>query len=233
MVGGGPRLSRVGVVRRYHRGRMTTPLEPSGERPSRTVYTGERIALEPLDPERHTASLYAVSHGDAEREAIWTWMPDGPFATEAEMRERLRERIASPDLQPLAVVERATNRAIGMACFMAIEPGARRLEVGFIWYGLDHRGGAANNEAMLLMLGEAFDRLGYRRVEWKCDADNERSRRAAVRLGFTFEGLFRQHMIIKGRNRDTAWFSMLDSEWPAARARLEQAVASPQPRKTK
>ena len=176
---------------------------------------------------RHTPDLYEVSHGSPEREAIWTWLLDGPFLDEVAMRARLDEATRSSDLQPFAVVDRTTGKAVGMACYLAIEPAARRLEVGFIWYALSHRGGAANDEAMLLMLGEAFDRLGYRRVEWKCDAENERSRRAALRLGFTFEGVFRQHMIVKGRNRDTAWFSLLDSEWPAAKARLEAAVAQP------
>jgi RimJ/RimL family protein N-acetyltransferase len=209
---------------------MTPPpadreLEPATAAPRQTTYTGERIALEPLDAERHTADLFAASHGSPESEAIWDWMPDGPFADRDSMSARLHERAMSPDLLAFAVVDRTTNRAIGMACYLGVEPAARRLEVGFIWYALSHRGGSANNEVMLLMLGEAFEHLGYRRVEWKCDALNERSRRAALRLGFKYEGIFRQHMIVKGKNRDTAYFSMLDSEWPQTRAALEHACS--------
>ena len=207
---------------------MTDPsaaaeLQPGSETPRQTTYVGTRIALEPLDAELHTPDLFAVSSGTPEAEAIWNWMPDGPFADASSMSTVLRERAESPDLLAFAVVDRATSKAVGMACYLAVEPGARRLEVGFIWYALSHRGGSANNEVMLLMLGEAFERLGYRRVEWKCDALNERSRRAALRLGFTFEGIFRQHMIVKGKNRDTAYFSMLDSEWPQTKAALVHA----------
>lgn len=198
-------------------------LQPGSGVPRQTTYVGTRIALESLDPEHHSADLFAVSSGSPEAEAIWDWMPDGPFADAGSMAALLGERAGSPDLLAFAVIDRATQRAIGMACYLAVEPAARRLEVGFIWYALSHRGGRTNNQVMLLMLGEAFERLGYRRVEWKCDALNERSRRAALRLGFKFEGVFRQHMIVKGKNRDTAYFSMLDSEWPDAKAALQRA----------
>jgi len=195
-------------------------LQPGSEVPRQATYAGNRIALAPLDPELHAADLFAVSSGSPEAEAIWDWMPDGPFADASSLSALLQKRVESPDLLAFAVIDRATSKAVGMACYLAVEPAARRLEVGFIWYGLSHRGGSANNEVMLLMLGEAFERLGYRRVEWKCDALNERSRRAALRLGFKYEGIFRQHMIVKGKNRDTAYFSMLDSEWPDAKAAL-------------
>jgi len=190
------------------------------------VYEGARIALSPLDAERDAADLFAVSHGTPEREAIWTWMPAGPFGDRRAMEAYLRERAGSADPLFLSVVDRESGRRVGMTSFMAIAPEARRLEVGFIWYAPEFQRGRANNEAMLLMLGEAFDRLGYRRVEWKCDAENRKSRRAALRLGFVFEGVFRQHLIVKGRNRDTAWFSMLDGEWPAAKAELLRRLES-------
>jgi len=200
--------------------RPDAELVPGGERPRASALVGPRIALEPLDPERDLDDLFEASHGDAARDAIWDWMPVGPFADRDQMRAFLEERAGAPDLVAFAVVDRATDERVGMTSYMSIDVPARRLEVGFIWYSLAHRGGRTNDEAMLLMLGEAFERLGYRRVEWKCDADNERSRRAALRLGFTFEGIFRQHLIVKGRNRDTAWFSMLDSEWPQVREAL-------------
>jgi RimJ/RimL family protein N-acetyltransferase len=103
----------------------------------------------------------------------------------------------------------------------------RVLELGHIWYVPEAQRTGVNTEAVYLMLSESFDRLGYRRVEWKCDSLNERSRRAAIRLGFTFEGIFRQHMIVKGKNRDTAWFSLLDHEWPDAKKRLEASLRGP------
>lgn len=108
-----------------------------------------------------------------------------------------------------------------MVSFLNIDAEMRRLELGHIWYTLDAQGTQANTEAVYLMLCEAFDRLHYRRVEWKCDALNARSRAAALRLGFSFEGIFWQHMVVKGRNRDTAWFAMLDGEWPAIKQNLE------------
>jgi RimJ/RimL family protein N-acetyltransferase len=111
---------------------------------------------------------------------------------------------------------------VGMAAFMNIVPEHRRLEIGHIWYAPSAQRTEANTEAAYLMMREAFDELGYRRVEWKCDALNERSRAAALRLGFAFEGVFRKHMIVRGRSRDSAWFSLLDAQWPAARAALER-----------
>jgi RimJ/RimL family protein N-acetyltransferase len=109
---------------------------------------------------------------------------------------------------------------------MNVDLTMRHLELGNIWYGPSAQRTEANTEVTFLMLEEAFERLGHRRVEWKCDALNARSRAAALRLGFTFEGVFRQHMVIKGRNRDTAWFAMLDHEWPAARAAFERWLAA-------
>ena len=110
-----------------------------------------------------------------------------------------------------SVRDRLSGRPIGMVSFLNIAPDARRLELGNIWYGPEAQNTRANTEAAYLMLCEAFDFMAYRRVEWKCDALNKRSRSAALRLGFTYEGLFRQHMIVKDRNRDTTWFSMLDT----------------------
>jgi RimJ/RimL family protein N-acetyltransferase len=111
---------------------------------------------------------------------------------------------------------------VGMAAFLNIVPEHRRLEIGHIWYAPSAQRTEANTETAYLMMREAFDELGYRRVEWKCDALNARSRAAALRLGFTFEGVFRAHMIVRGRNRDSAWFSLLDTEWPAVRDALER-----------
>jgi RimJ/RimL family protein N-acetyltransferase/predicted enzyme related to lactoylglutathione lyase len=188
------------------------------------VLEGRRVRLQPLDPDADVADLYAGSHGDPETESLWTYMGYGPFASKEAMRDWLRACASSEDPLFLAVVDKKSGARIGMVSFLAIREAMRVLELGHIWYVPGAQGTGANTDAVYTMLRESFERLGYRRVEWKCDRENRRSRRAALRLGFTFEGIFRQHMIVKGRNRDTAWFSLLDHEWPEAKKRLEAAL---------
>jgi RimJ/RimL family protein N-acetyltransferase len=148
-----------------------------------------------------------------------------PFTDRAAMRDWLDGCAASAD--PLFMtIESRDAGPVGMAAFLNIVPEHRRLEIGHIWYAPSAQRTEANTEAAYLMMREAFDELGYRRVEWKCDALNARSRAAALRLGFTFEGVFRAHMIVRGRNRDSAWFSLIDTEWPPARDALERWLAS-------
>ena len=137
-------------------------------------------------------------------------MSYGPFDSTHSMQEWLAGGTRLSDPLFFAVHHLESKQRIGMVSFMNIVSDMRRLELGHIWYSLDFQRSNVNTEAIYLMLCEAFDRLKYRRVEWKCDSLNERSRAAALRLGFRFEGIFRQHIIVKGRNRDTAWFSMLD-----------------------
>lgn len=156
---------------------------------------------------------------------MWTYMPYGPFSDADAMREWLAGCAASDDPLFLTIEHRSAG-PVGMAAFMNADLAHRRIELGHIWYAPSAQRTEANTEATYLMLREAFDRLGYRRAEWKCDALNERSRSAALRLGFTFEGEFRRHMIVRGRNRDTAWFAMIDEEWPAARDAFERWLAS-------
>lgn len=196
------------------------------------VATGERRAFDaelrgrwatlvPLDPAVHAESLYAGSHGDG-RERLWRYLFDGPFSDRAAFDKSLREKAASPDAIFLAILDRVTNHATGFASYMRIEPRHRVVEVGSILFTPALQRTTAATEAMYLMAKRVFEDLGYRRYEWKCDALNAPSRAAALRLGFAFEGIFRQHMMIKGRNRDTAWFSMLDKEWPARQERFER-----------
>jgi RimJ/RimL family protein N-acetyltransferase len=193
---------------------------PSGRRPERRVFQGVRVRLEPMDADRHGAELYRVSHGDPLSERLWTYLSVGPFDGVASHVAWLRARAAGEDPLFFAVVDRASGRAVGQASFLRIEPAMGVLEVGHIWYAPAVQRTPLATEAMQLMFRHAFDDLGYRRLEWKCDALNAPSRQAALRLGFTFEGVFRQHMIVKGRNRDTAWFALLDREWPRVRAAL-------------
>ena len=179
------------------------------------------MRLVPLDAARHSDALWRGA-GGAGNESLWRYMGDGPFPDRAAFDAHLRAKAASDDPLFHAIVDRASGRALGYAALMRIEPKHRVIEVGNIVYtqALQRTRGAT--EAMVLLARYAFEDLGYRRYEWKCDALNEPSRRAALRLGFSFEGVFRQHMMIKGRNRDTAWFSMLDSEWPLRKQEFER-----------
>jgi RimJ/RimL family protein N-acetyltransferase len=186
--------------------------------PAPTTLRGGYVTLEPLHAERHAAALWEAVRGQDE---LWTWLADGPFSTESELREAIAQKQAATTAVFLAVVPAATGKAAGYASYMRIEPAQGVLEVGNILLSQGLQRTTAATEAMYLMAAHAFDDLGYRRYEWKCNALNEPSRRAALRLGFTFEGTFRQHMVIKDLNRDTAWFSILDHEWPARKRSFE------------
>jgi RimJ/RimL family protein N-acetyltransferase len=192
--------------------------------PSRVALRGSFVTLEPIDPGRHADGLFAAGHGSPAAESLWTYMPYGPFPDAAGMRVWLETLADSED--PLFFAVLRDGRPIGMTSFLNVDTAMRRVELGHIWYGPADQRTEANTESCLLMLRWAFE-AGYRRVEWKCDALNERSRVAAERMGFRFEGVFRRHMIVKGRNRDTAWFSLLDEEWPQVRLRLQARLSAP------
>ena len=204
----------------------TTP----ARRPARAPLEGRFVSLVPVDPDVHGHGLFVSSHdGSVEADRMWTYMSYGPWPDEAAMRGWLDLLPASEDPLFLAVIDRPTGDPVGIMTFMSVDPGMRHLELGNIWFSPRAQRTRANTESVYLMLKDAFDELGNRRVEWKCDALNARSRAAAERLGFTFEGIFRQHMIIKGRNRDTAWYAMLDHEWPAIRVNFERWLAEDPP----
>ncbi len=191
---------------------------PAKGPPERAPLEGRSLRLEPIDPARHVADLFAVSADDP---ALWTYMPYGPFEDPAQMEAWLEGCARSDDPLFMALVETADGRATGMASFLNIRPAHGVIELGHIWFSQRLRRRRPATEAIFLMLSAAFDDLGYRRVEWKCDAANAASRRAALRFGFVYEGIFRQHLIVKGRNRDTAWFAILDRDWPALRSDFE------------
>jgi RimJ/RimL family protein N-acetyltransferase len=192
--------------------------------PARTAIDGALVRLEILDPERHAASLFTASHVPG-AEGLWEHLPYGPFAGQAEFTAWLEQRAASADPLFYAVVDWESMRALGMASYMRIKPDNGVIEIGHIWFAPELQRTRKATEAIFLLARTAFDDLGYRRLEWKCDSLNLPSRRAAERFGFTYEGIFRQHMIVKGRNRDTAWFSMTDGEWPVRRAAFEAWLA--------
>ena len=191
------------------------------KRPERVVLRGRYVTLEPLSASAHADALWACVGGE-ERAELWKYMPDGPFVTREALDVVLRAKESSEDPHFFALIDPTSGVAAGHASLMRIDPKNRVIEVGGIMYSAALQRTRAATEAMYLLARYAFDELGYRRYEWKCNSFNEPSRRAALRLGFQFEGIFRQHMIIKGRNRDTAWFSLLDSEWPARKRGFER-----------
>ena len=156
-----------------------------------------------------------------EKQTLWLYLGEGPFAEREAFRAYLEKRAKSDDPLSFAIIANATGKAAGHAAYMRITPEHRVIEVGNIFYTPVLARSAAATEAMYLMARHVFEDLGYRRYEWKCNALNEPSRRAALRLGFSFEGVFRRHMIQKGRSRDTAWYAMTDQEWPLRKASFE------------
>jgi RimJ/RimL family protein N-acetyltransferase len=182
------------------------------------VHEGRWASVEPLDVATHFTDLYGVGCGDEARDRIWTYLPYGPFDSEDGFRTYLEPQAASEDPLFFAIRPHASGRAEGVATLMSIEPAHRSIEIGHIWLGPELQQTPAATEGLFLLIAHAMDDLGYRRMEWKCNAANAASRGAACRLGFTHEGVFYQHRIVKGCNRDTAWFSILDHEWPQIRA---------------
>ena len=189
--------------------------------PPRSDIEGPRVRLEPLDPPRHAECLYSLSHADDRARALWTYLPYGPFEELAAFRAWLEERAEEKDPLFFAVHDKAMDRPAGMMSYLRITPLHGVIEIGHIWFSPPLQRTPAATEALFLMMENAFDNLGNRRLEWKCNALNEASRRAARRLGFRFEGIFYHHLVVKGRNRDSAWYSILDHEWPELRANFE------------
>ena len=189
-------------------------------RPSRTVIEGRLCRLEPLDPASHVDDLYDAYSDDGDG-VIWTYMPVGPFESKNSLCDWLDAVSATDDPFFHAIVDLATNKALGLAAYMRIRPDVGVIEVGNISYSPRLQKTPQATEAMYLMMRRVFGELGYRRYEWKCDSLNTPSRRAAERLGFSFDGVFEQALVYKGRNRDTAWYSVLDRQWPALRSAYE------------
>lgn len=197
---------------------------PAFPSPARVTLTGRFASLEPLDAERHGAALWEAVAGE-ENEALWQYLPYGPFGGYGAFRGYLTQQASASDALLFAILEKSSGKARGYSALMRIVPADGCIEVGNVLFTPPLQRTPAATEAMYLLARYVFDALRYRRYEWKCDSLNESSRRAALRLGFQFEGIFRQHRIVKDRNRDTAWFSMLDKEWPARKASFERWLA--------
>lgn len=189
--------------------------------PEARVFTGRQVRLDPQVPE-DAEELFRISHGSPETEALWRYLPVGPYGSPEGLAEFLAEWGRQPDVRAFTVRSMADGRALGSYSLMSLRPTHGVGELGNIWFAPSAQKTGANPECAFLLLRYCFEELGYRRMEWKCNASNDPSRRAALRLGFSFEGIFRQHLILKGANRDTAWFSLLDCEWPLVRDRIER-----------
>jgi RimJ/RimL family protein N-acetyltransferase len=189
--------------------------------PERIALEGASVTLEPVDPARHGGALYSAADGAP---AIWDHLPYGPFESLEAFTVWLEARAATEDPLFYALVDRG-GRAGGMASYLRMEPAHGVIEIGHIWFAPAMQRTRQATEAIFVLARHAFDDLGYRRLEWKCDSLNAASRRAAERFGFVYEGVFRQHMVVKGRNRDTAWYAMTDGDWPLRRAAFEAWLA--------
>ena len=190
--------------------------------PAAVTLAGYWVALEPLSAARHAHSLWQAVVGQDE---VWTWLADGPYSSEEDLADAVLAKETGSAARFFAIVPRSTSTAAGYASLMRMDPANGVVEVGNVMFSPALQRTPAATEAMFLLARYIFEDLGYRRYEWKCNALNLPSRRAAERLGFTFEGVFRQHMIVKSRSRDTAWYSMLDSEWPPRRQAFEAWLA--------
>ena len=212
---------------------MSFPAQPVGplvhdlptHRPERVTLSGRYVTLVPLDADQHADALFRLASGAGDNARLWTYLFDGPYDDPLAFKANLAAKAKSDDPLAFAVIDNASGGAVGYQTLMRIDAANRVIEIGNILYTPAMQRTIGATEAQYLFAAYVFDTLGYRRYEWKCNDLNAPSKRAALRLGFTFEGVFRQHMIVKGRNRDTAWFSMLDSEWPQRRAAFERWLA--------
>ena len=195
------------------------PSFSAGSLPEIEVLSGQTVRIEKLAL-RHEADLYPIYGPDAPRQN-WTYMPIEPFQNQEDFHRFFEKMVQSSDPYYLAIVDQASNRAVGTFALMRIDAPNRVLEMGWVVYSSDLQRSRQATEAQYLVMKYVFESLGYRRYEWKCDQLNQASYQAALRIGFQYEGTFRQALVYKGRNRDTAWFSLLDSEWPNRKKALE------------
>ena len=194
-------------------------------RPGRDALSGPRCRLEPLSADSHVEDLWQANAADTDGR-MWDYMAYGPFSEFAEYRAWLAGAAAGEDPLFFAILDQASGKVLGVASYLRIDPANGVIEVGNIAYSPALQGTVLATEAMYLMMAHAFDTLGYRRYEWKCNSFNAPSRRAAQRLGFSYEGVFRNHMVVKGRSRNSAWFAITDADWPAIKTAHQTWLAS-------
>lgn len=194
--------------------------------PPRIDLVGEHVTLEPQNAEKHAADLFAASHGSAEALKIWDYLTYGPWPSVEAYAATLRTQSASFDPIFYAIRKHETGKICGQASFLDINALNGSIEIGHIWFAPELQRTRAATEALFLMLDHAMSDLGYRRMQWRCNGMNEKSRQGARRLGFRFEGIFYNHLIFKGKNRDTTWYSILDDEWPEVRGIIKAWLAA-------
>lgn len=198
---------------------MTTTWSVPGHIP----LVGEFVTLRPADYSRDSAALYSVSHSDAELESVWGYLSYGPFASTAELEDHyVKTLTGQADTLPWTIIDRANEEPVGVVAVFRIVPDHGRAEIGHVRLSRKVLRSKINTETQYLLLKYLLDEMKYRRVEWKCNSENHVSRSAASRMGFVYEGRFRQHWVSKGKNRDTDWFSMIDKDWPQCRKNLEK-----------
>ena len=186
-------------------------------RPERRELRGRHVTVRPLNPAADVGRLYVLSHEPSGDPTIWTYLYEGPHASVEEFHRDLEIKAGSDDPLFFVITDASDGRPLGLLSYLAIVPEHGTIEIGHIWFGPELKRTPAATEAIFLVAAHAFDDLGYRRLEWKCNALNATSRAAAERFGFVFEGVFLQHRVVKGRNRDTAWYAITDKRWPYVR----------------
>lgn len=186
-------------------------------RPERREHRGRNVVVRPLNPDTDTDTLYRLTHEPMGDPSIWTYLYEGPFANVEAYRHYLNAKAATTDPLFFVITNAHDGRQLGQITYMSIEPDHGSIELGNIWFSPELQRTPAGTEAIFLLAAHAFDDLGYRRLEWKCNALNGPSRKAALRYGFIYEGLFLQHRVVKGRNRDTTWFAITDKRWRAVK----------------
>ena len=191
------------------------------QKPAKTIIQGSYSILKPIAINQHADKLFDVLAIDNQGES-WTYLPYGPFDTLSEFKDWLAKTMSDNDTLLYAILDAKTQEPIGISGYLRMNPEHGVIEIGHLHFSKLLKQTSLATEAIYLMLRHAFDEYGYRRCEWKCNYLNEPSRRAAERFGFTFEGIFRQSYVFKNRNRDTAWFSMIDSEWPTSKEKFEK-----------
>ncbi|KQB54701.1 GNAT family acetyltransferase [Pseudomonas endophytica] len=194
------------------------------KRPHKGIIEGRYIRLEKLDPKRHGEDLWLAFEGPQGDPKLWDYMGYGPFGERGVFEQWLNNNATSLDPYFYTVIDLATGQAQGILSLMSIVPEHGRIEIGHVTFGAPMQRSPKSTEAVYLLAKESFA-LGNRRLEWKCDNGNARSKRTAVRLGYTYEGVFRQHMVIKGKNRDTTWYSIISTEWPSIAQGFEKWLA--------
>lgn len=195
--------------------------------PIKRIHDGNHVVIRPLSAQLDAEALFDAGHASVLHLASWRYLPYGPFRTVDAMHDWLVTCEQSADPLFHTVVDKRNNTPVGMISIMSIVAQFGRAELGHIWYDARIQRTAITTETAYVLLCYLFDELRYRRIEWKCDNRNIRSKNAATRLGFTYEGLFRKHLVVKSQNRDTAWFSMIDDEWPSQKQRFVEYLARP------